>query len=251
MVVGASFYFLYLKLRGGSMSVKALRAGFWGGIAFGTNVALGYQAIANTSIANAQIIGGLRPVVILLVTGLVLGESVRLFSVVWTLFAVSGTAIMVIGANNSGVNSLYGDFLAVCSMLCGCAFLFFSRKARSSYDTATYSTAMTIVAALLLLPLATISEGNFIPPLPVADDWIRIGLMAALPGMGHMLNNYSIGYLKLHVVSNVNLLLPVLAALVGWLAVNEGLAPAQMIGMAITIVALFPLVREEQRRLQR
>ncbi|MCY3967574.1 MAG: DMT family transporter, partial [bacterium] len=198
----------------------------------------------------AQIIGGLRPVAILVITGVLLGERVRAISVMWTLIAISGISLMVVGAGNSGTNSLIGDSLAVGSMLSGTIFLFCSRKARSRQDTMTYSTAMTIVAALVLMPVAAIAEGS-LSPIPVVEDWPRIALMVALPGVGHVLNNYSIGYVKLHVVSSVNLLLPVMAALVAWVVVNEALVVAQMIGMAVTVVALFPLVREEQARLQK
>ncbi|MCY4258443.1 MAG: DMT family transporter [bacterium] len=250
MVLGAIAYYMFMRLRGKNMSLVALRDGFWGGVAFGTSTALGYSAIANTSIANAQIIGGLRPVAILVITGVLLGERVRAISVMWTLIAISGISLMVVGAGNSGTNSLIGDSLAVGSMLSGTIFLFCSRKARSRQDTMTYSTAMTIVAALVLMPVAAIAEGS-LSPIPVVEDWPRIALMVALPGVGHVLNNYSIGYVKLHVVSSVNLLLPVMAALVAWVVVNEALVVAQMIGMAVTVVALFPLVREEQARLQK
>lgn len=250
MVVGAAAYFAVLKLRGGGLSRAALRDGFWGGVAFGTSIALGYSAIANTSIANSQIISALRPAVILLVVGPLFGEKIRITSLVWTCLAIGGVSIMVVGAGENSGNSLFGDMLALLGMLAGTCLLVLSRNARNRHDALTYSTAMTIVAGAVLLPAAAVAEGTLMP-LPVASDWPHVALMTALPGIGHVLTNYSVAYVKLHVVSNVHLLQPVLTAVVAWLVVDEPLVAAQIIGMGVTVAALFPLAREEQLRLRR
>ena len=249
MVIGAAAYFVVLKMRGGGLSRNALRSGFWGGVAFGVSIALGYSAIANTSIANSQIILALRPAVVLLVVGPLFSDKIRMTSLAWTCLAIGGGAIMVTGAGDNSGNSLFGDLLALGGMLAGTAFLVFSRKARDHHDALTYSTAMTIVAGAVLLPAAAVAEST-LAPLPAASDWPRVALMTALPGLGHVLTNYSVGYVKLHVVSNVNLLQPVLTAVVAWLTVDEPLVAAQIIGMAVTVAALFPLAREEQMRLR-
>ena len=249
MVIGAAAYFAVLKMRGGGLSRIALRNGFWGGVAFGTSIALGYSAIANTSIANAQIILSMRPAVVLLVVGPLFGDKIRLMPFVWTCLAIGGVSTMVIGAGDNSGNSLFGNMLALLGMLVGTCLLVLSRRARISHDALTYSTAMTIVAAAVLLPAAAVAEGT-LTPLPVASDWPHVALMTALPGLGHVLTNYSIGYVKLHVVSNVHLLQPVLTASAAWLLVDEPLVAAQIMGMAITVGALFPLAREEQARLR-
>ena len=250
MIVGAAAYFAVLKLRGGHLSLAAVRNSFWGGVAFGVSMALGYSAIANTSIANAQIIGALRPAVVLLVVGPLLGDRIRAMSLVWTCFAIGGVAIMVIWSGENSGNSLFGDMLALLGMLVGTCFLVFSRNARSRHDALTYSTAMTLVAGAVLLPAAAVAEGT-LTPLPVPSDWPHVMLMTALPGIGHVLTTYSIGYVKLHVVSNVHLLQPVLTAVIAWFVVDEPLVAAQIIGMGVTVAALFPLARDEHLRLRR
>lgn len=185
-----------------------------------------------------------------MVVGPLFGEKIRITSLVWTCLAIGGVSIMVVGAGENSGNSLFGDMLALLGMLAGTCLLVLSRNARNRHDALTYSTAMTIVAGAVLLPAAAVAEGTLMP-LPVASDWPHVALMTALPGIGHVLTNYSVAYVKLHVVSNVHLLQPVLTAVVAWLVVDEPLVAAQIIGMGVTVAALFPLAREEQLRLRR
>lgn len=246
MLAGAVGYYAFLRLRGGTLSLAALRNGAFGGAAFGASIAFGYAAIANTSIANALIIGALRPAVLLAVVGPLLGERVRFSSVAWTALAISGVGIMVVGSGESSGSALFGDALAVAGMLAGTAFLLLTRNARGSHDALTYSTVMTMVAAFVLLPVAAVSDGSLIPT-PVSADWLRILLMTLLPGVGHVLVNYSIGRVNLTVVANATLLLPVLSTVFAWFTVEEPVVAVQVVGMLVTVAALMPLVRYEQR----
>ena len=121
----------------------------------------------------------------------------------------------------------------------------FTRKRRVGAAGSPSSNGM----AALLPATLPLSLGPSILRHAEASDWPHVVPMTALPGIGHVLTNYSIGYVRLHVVGNVNLLLPVPAAVVAWIAVDESLVAAQIAGMTITAGALFSLVREEQARL--
>ena len=246
MVAGAVGYYAFLRMRGQRLNLAELRNGALGGATFGVSIAFGYAAIANTSIANALIIGALRPAVLLAFVGPLLGERVRFWSVVWTALAISGVSIMVVGSGESSGSAFFGDALAVAGMLAGTAFFLVTKKARSDHDALTYSTAMTIVAAFVLLPAAAVSDGSLMP-MPAGSDWLRILLMTLLPGVGHVLVNYSIGKVNLTVVANATLLLPIMSTVFAWLTVEEPVVALQVVGMLVTVVALIPLVRDEQR----
>ena len=104
----------------------------------------------------------------------------------------------------------------------------------------SYQVGLTVVATLTVLPFAS-AMGQSLAPPPV-DQWIWIALMAVIPGTGHLLTNYALGYVPIIVMSLVGLLFTAVAPLYAWWLVGEKIGGVQALGMALVIAALAVVV---------
>jgi len=248
MFVGALLYLVVVRVNGQHIDRRLMRDSMLAGTLFGLGIGLSYASIARTTIASSMLILSLRPAVILVLVGPLLRERVRLPTVVWTAVAIGGTAVAALAGakGDGGQASTAGDLFAVASMLCTSFYLVATKRARATYEAFPFTTAMMFSGGVVLLPLALVA-GEGVDP-PPAGDWVWLVAMVAIPGVGHVLNNYSVAHLPLAVVSNVGLLSPALASFVGWLLIDAPLTATDLVGMAITLAGLGMVVRTDRRQ---
>jgi drug/metabolite transporter (DMT)-like permease len=90
-----------------------LRGSLIGGGLFALHQVLFFNSLKLTSVANVAIIGALQPALVLMVSGRVFGERVTRYAMLWSLVAVVGTALVIVGSRGTPSWSLRGDILAV------------------------------------------------------------------------------------------------------------------------------------------
>lgn len=249
MLIGAGLYTAVMMIRGRRLTLQLLRDGAVGGAFFGLSLGLFYAAIAHTSIANAIVISSLRPAFVIAIAGPMFGERVNKATVAWTMVAIGGAVYAVIAASDgSSAASFTGDALALLGSIAATGYLLATKRGRGTYDSFSFTTAMLVSGAAVLFPLSLVTGDGI--GLPVAGDWKYIVLMSAIPGFGHVLNNYSVAHLPLSVVSNTQLLNPGVVAAIAWLLIDETILFSDVLGMAITIAALAMVVWNSQRQPQ-
>ena len=79
--------------------------------------------------ANATVIGALQPLLMLMIAGPLFGERPRWTDGAWGLLAISGAAMVVLGGDAGGANSLGGDLLAACALIAWTAYFVASKTA--------------------------------------------------------------------------------------------------------------------------
>ncbi len=240
LVAALVVYLAFLAGRGGRLSLAALRTSFWGGLLFGLNLVLFITFMRRTSATHAVVMGSLQPIVLLGVAGPLFGERPRRSLYLWSLLAVGGVVVSLQGGDPSGVATRSGDALAFVGMLFWCAYYVASKRARATLDSATYQVCLTLVATVVILPVALISGHGIAPPS--GADWWPVVLMAALPGTGHLLTNYAHGYVSLTVMGLINLLFTVITPLYAWWLVDEALGGMQALGIVIVVATLAMVV---------
>ena len=119
---------------GGRITKRMLRLSLLGGLTFTADLVLFFVAVQETSIANATIIGALQPVLVLAIARPLFGERASRVEVGWGAVAVVGTVIVVLGGDGGGVNSLYGDVLAVGALVSWTAYFVFTKTAPPGPD---------------------------------------------------------------------------------------------------------------------
>lgn len=222
---------------GGRLTWQLLRTSFLGGVAFTADLVLFFSAVQETSIANATVIGALQPLLVLLVASRLFGERARLVEIVWGGVALGGTALVVLGGDGGGANSLHGDLLAVGALVSWTAYFIFTKSARLELSAFEYLTGMAIVAAVVVVPLPLLFDGT----LASTDTggWLTIAYIALINGLlGHFLMAFAHGHVTLLTMSLLTLAIPVLSAAAAAIWVDEPLTYLQIGGMAVVLVAL-------------
>lgn len=239
--LGALLWLVVLHARGGRLSLRALRAAAPGGLAFGLDILLFFTAVKRTSVANASVIGALQPALVLIVVGPLFGERVRSKDVAWTVVALVGVAVVVLGSADTGRGSLAGDVLAVGALLAWTWYFVASKRARATLGAVEYQAAMSLVAVGLAAPVVLLSGEDLAVHHPTT--WWWIALMVAGPGGGHFLMNWAHAHAPLSLTSLLTLATPVVAAAGAALVLDEPITGWQALGMVVVIASLASVVR--------
>lgn len=235
--LGAAVVTAVFLARGGRITRRLLRDSFLGGLTFTVDLVLFFCAVQITSVANATIIGALQPVIVLAIAGPLFGERARASEVGWGVVAIAGTAIVVLGGDAGGANSVEGDLLAVGALLAWTAYFVATKTARRALTAFEFLTGMAIWSAVLVLPLPLIVDGS----LGTTDmaGWLTIVYIALVNGLlGHFLMAFAHGHVSLLTISLLTLAIPVCSAGAAALWIDEPLTPVQVGGMAVVLAAL-------------
>ena len=234
LAIAALLYGIVVIASGKRLSLDDVRRSVVGGLLFGINLVFFIFAMRRTSAANAVVIASLQPVVLLAVAGPMFGERPDRAIYGWSVVAFGGVVLAMYASDASGVATRQGDLLALIMMLLFSAYYVASKRARRTVDSANYQLALTVVAAVAVLPFALVIEGG----LALGGDWVLVVAMAVLPGTGHLLTNYAHGHTSLTMMSLINLLFTAVAPLYAWWLVGERIGGLQAVGMGVVMAAL-------------
>lgn len=184
----------------------------------------------------AAVVGALQPLLVAVLAAGLVGERLRPGTLLTGLAGVGGVAMLVLGSQAGldavGVAAALGGAV---SMAVGVVLT--KRWGRPAPLLAT--TAWQLVAGgLLLLPVALLVEGP--PPAAVSGSNVVGYLFLSLVGTALA---YSLWFRGLHAlpvtaVTFLGLLAPLVATVVGWLALGQALGPVQGLGAAVVLAAL-------------
>ncbi|MEQ8716735.1 MAG: DMT family transporter [Acidimicrobiales bacterium] len=208
------------------------------GLALGVNMALFFSAVQQTSVANATLISVLSPIPLLIAGRFVFGESATGRDVAWILLAIAGAALVLRSSNTEGTGDLGGDLLALGSMVALAVYFAAGKRARHTVDTLGFMAGLFAWGAIIITPIAVLSGQALIPDGTGGETWLRVALVVALPGTGHVLTNFAHNGVPLSVVGILQLANPVGAALLAFWLLDQQVAALQVVGMVIVIGAL-------------
>jgi drug/metabolite transporter (DMT)-like permease len=213
-----------------------------GGGLFGLHQLMFFNSVKLTSVANVTIIGALQPALVLLFAGRMFGERVTLSGLAWSLLALGGTVLVVIGSARTLAWSPLGDALAVANLLAFTAYFLASKRIRSRVGAPEYVIGMTTVAGFVVLAASLATGQEFLAPS--GWDWLIFLFLAAFPGtLGHILTNWAHRHTSAFAMSIMLLAVPVIASVGAAILLDEGLHLIQMVGGVIVLAAIGIIVR--------
>jgi drug/metabolite transporter (DMT)-like permease len=234
---------VWLAARRSPLTWRALRASVPGGLALSADVALFFTAVKHTTIVNATVIGALQPVVLGVVGARFFGERISRRSVVLAAVALAGVVAIVGASSSSDEWSLAGDLAAVGSLVGWSVYFVCSKRSRGVVSPTEFTAGTGLVTAVVCLVFAPVFGQDL--SLPTADDWVWIVVLMLGAGLvGHSLMNWSLVRIPLWLGSVLTLFIPVVSALLAWVALGEGLDTVQIAGMVLVVVALALIVTE-------
>lgn len=208
------------------------------GVFFALDLGFWHYGLRFTSVANATVLTNLTPVVVTVAAWLLFRERPgRLFLAALTL-AVGGAVLMALakGSGGRGTHPPLGDALSTLTALWYGGYFLAVRRAREAHSATSIMFWTGTVGAPLLL-LAALTLGEDLRPETVAGWAACLGLgLVHVAGQGSIA--WALGRLPTALASLTVLVQPVVAALVGWLAFGERIAPVQALGAAVLLAGV-------------
>jgi probable blue pigment (indigoidine) exporter len=184
----------------------------------------------------AAVVGAVQPLIVAGLAASLVGERLRLRTVLTGIAGVAGVALLVLGAQARldpwGVAAALGG---AASMAAGVVLT--KRWGRPAPLLATTGWQLT-AGGLLLVPVALLVEG----PPPASLTGANLAGFAYLSLVGTALA-YALWFRGIHalpvtVVTFLGLVAPLVATAVGWLALGQSMSPAQGVGALVVLTAL-------------
>ena len=242
MWLAAAVLLLVVAVRRRRPEAEHVKRSLIAGVAFGLNACFFFNAVKETSIADATLIASMSPVMILIVAGRWFGERVTAAGVMWTGLAVAGVGLVVLGSSSTAAWSLYGDFLAFLSLLTWTAYFLLSKWAREVVGTLDFQAGVTAGATAVIAVAAAVT-GDISASLDTRDVVLLV-LMVAGPGLGgHLLMAWAHKYVDVSASSVIVVAQPLVATAVAAVMVDEPITFVQAAGAVIVVTSIAAVVR--------
>lgn len=207
--------------------------GFW----FAADLAMWHWSVAMTTVANATLLANMAAIFTAIAGWLFLKEKMNRNLLIALLLAVAG-AFALVGQNlEFNPDYVTGDLLGLATSVAYAGYILSGSRARRRSPTAVIMTGSGLVTALLLLPLALMSEGPFLPAS--LTGWAPlIGLAWGAHILGQSLIMYGLAHVPPTAGSISLLVQPVVSAILAWVLFGEALGPLHALGAALIFAGI-------------
>lgn len=239
LLLATSFWRLDLRCVRGVRIIYVLVSGLMLGLHFITWI----ESLRYISIAVSVTLVTTHPVFTAFLSYLLMKESLRKSQYVGMIICLLGISIMSL-VGSLTVNSYYGVVLALCGAFTASTYFLIGRYLRQSCRLTEYVIPTYSVATLTTLALAIGLGVNLINH--TITTWGLIVLLALGPMLGgHTVLNYLLRFMNAATVATVAACEPVGATLLGILVLNEVPDIQVVLGMLITLLGVYMVLRYE------
>jgi drug/metabolite transporter (DMT)-like permease len=243
--MGAAFMLAVCALARRRLTWAAVRSSAPGGVLFGLNIVLFFSALKDTSVADVLIIAALQPGLVLLAAGPMFGERVAPRELVLLFGSIAGVIVFVLGSRETAAWSLRGDLLAFAALLVFTGYFLLSKRVRQRIQAVEYMTIVTLVAAVVVTPVA-VASGRLLGGLRT-QDWLWLALFVAGAQGGHLFLAWAHRQVDATVSSLLLLGEPPITAAAAFVFLGEPVTWLMGVGGALAIGSLAVIVRRATR----
>lgn len=218
------------------------------GLFFGLNISVLFTAVTRTSIAHAEFIATMTPLLAVPASALLFGERPNLSSLRFGLISLVGVVLVLFFGPAQGSATLGGDLLVVCVLGIWTSYLMFTKRARAAgIDTVTFMACMVPTGLLTTVPVALVLRGDEIFDLALRGWWVAL-LLAVLTGMvAHGCVAFAQQHLPIQTITVMQVAQPALAVLFAFMILGEEVRWPQVIGMGLVITGITLFTISSQR----
>jgi drug/metabolite transporter (DMT)-like permease len=245
VLIGTLVAVVFAYTMRGRITFRLLVIAFPAGVCFALSFIFGFASFQQTSIVNATLIPALQPVLILFLATRMFGERRSASELAFAGLALAGVVAVVAGANADGA-SLEGNVYAVLNLLVFTGYFVLGKRIRET-DVHSWSllAAVFIGACVVVVPWSLLTARD-LDAIQGADWLLLLGLIL-IPGMvGHGMMTWAHHYVDVTVTSMMTLANPVVSIAGAWLLYDPELAPEQMAGGVVVLVALGAILRRQR-----
>jgi drug/metabolite transporter (DMT)-like permease len=245
-VIGWWTVIAFTRIRSGRAlpAASTWRLAFAPGLAFGANITLFFTAINKTSIAHAEFITALTPLVLLPAGAFFFSERPNWRALRWGLISIVGVSLVLFFGPKQGASSLSGDLLMIGVITMWTIYMLTSKRARAAgVNTLDFMACMMPIGVLTAGPIAALIAGSDVFGLS-ARGWIVVAILTLLTGMlSHGCIVFAQQHLPVATISIMQTAQPAMAVLFAFVILSEEVQLPQIVGMVLVIsgLALFTL----------
>lgn len=208
-----------------------------GGVVFAVNIVCYAWAVHLTAVANASLLSNLSPIFVSLGSFLVFRERASLGFIAAMAAAIAGVAILASDKIAVDGDQILGDASALLSAMSFAAYLIIVGRLRLRLTSATIMLWTGVFTTLALLAM-TVAVGESAVP-ETASGWaVLLALAVFSYAIGQGLLTVALAHLSPTFSSVALLCLPVAAAILGWVLLDEPLGVLQTIGGVIILASI-------------
>lgn len=192
----------------------------------------------------AATVGAIQPLVVIVLSRFVLGAPLKLVSIAAAIAGVVGVGLLVLTPKAAL------DWIGIAAGLFGASAMsvgiVLTRRWRPPVSALTFTAWQMTAGGLLLVPIAMAFEPA-LPPLPFSSIAALAFLGVISGALAYVLWFRGIGILGANATTPLGLLSPVVAVLVGWLAMHEQMSLPQWLGILVVLASVW--VGQQSQRL--
>ncbi|MEX0847096.1 MAG: DMT family transporter [Ilumatobacteraceae bacterium] len=223
-----------------------LRRALVPGIIFGLNITAFFTGVTNTSVANAEFIGTLTPLVLVPAGAIFFKEKINGRALWFGLISLLGLVIVLFNTPTNSVATWAGNITILVAMLLWASYLLTSRRLRGG-DMSVYRIMAAImpIATLTILPI-TLVQGTFTEV--TAHSVPYIVLLAVMTGtVAHGMIVYAQHTVPVGTIGILQVAQPALAVCWAYLLLGQTIVPIQIVGMVLVVIGLAAVVTVTRR----
>ena len=184
----------------------------------------------------AATVGAVQPLIVIALSRLFLGKPIRFLAVVAGLIGMSGVALLVLTPNAAL------DPVGIAAGLAGAVSMAFgtvlSRHWQPPVSSLTFTSWQLTAGGILLVPVALLLEPAL--PMPTTENILGIAYLGLIgAAFTYLLWFRGLSRIEPSAAASLGFLSPVVATLLGWLALGESLTPAQIAGFAMVLASVW------------
>lgn len=219
------------------------------GLFFGANIALFFTAVNRTSIAHAEFIAAMSPLILLPAGAIMFGEHPNWSALRWGLISVVGVVLVLFFGPAKGAATLGGDLVMLAVLAMWAGYMLSSKFARTSGVGTIDFMACTVPIGLLTSgPIAVMIAGSDIVELS-ARGVLVVVILAVVTGMfAHGCIVFAQRLIPVATISIMQTAQPAIAVFLAYVILDEAVRPVQAVGMVLVVLGLALFVWTSQRR---
>ena len=207
----------------------------WAGVFFAGDLALWHTSLMLTSVAASSLEANCAPMLVTVFAWVLWGERPRPAFLGALALAFGGMLLILVPKLGAGSHALLGDALGLGTACFYAAYILAVARLRGRYGAGIVMFVSSVVFTVLLLPLGLLEK--FLPETAYGW-WVLIGCAVTAQVLGQGLIAYALAHLPA-TFGAIGLYVQVVAAgIYAWLLLGERLAPVQIAGGVVVLVAI-------------
>jgi len=218
---------------------------FFSGLFLAFHFVLWFGSLKLTTVASSTIILALQPIVSLVGGFFLYKERTTLSALLTMGIAIIGA--MMIGWGDFGLSkgAIMGDILSFFSVISVVGYLLIGQTTVKKVSHWLYSFCVFFSAAIVLT-IYNLSAGVEVIGYP-AKEWGIFLLLATVPTVSHVINNWLLNYVNATTISMSILGEPVGATILAFFLLHEHLAGWQIVGGLLVLAGVFFFLTQKQQ----